>query len=152
MSEDLEATTAMCTHCCDVLTAHFSNTDVALIPKLDATDLVIVGGMFVTLNIVDSSRRKQLRGCIGHLSALPLNALSKYVLMSAFDDTRFSPLKETELANLEVAISLLVKYEPANNYLDWEVMSSLSFWFSSFSMSIVFCIYNVMCRSERMES
>ena len=36
-------------------------------------------------------------------------------------DSRFSPLTQTELNSLSICVSLLVTYEPATNYLDWDV-------------------------------
>jgi AMME syndrome candidate gene 1 protein len=132
---DIEATPAMCAYCFDTLTSHFQNVDVKQLPLctplFDITDSVRVGGMFVTLNIMNSSEQKQLRGCIGRLSELSLNEMANYVLLSAFKDSRFPPLTVQELPRLEVAISLLVKYEPADNCLDWEVISL--FWTLLFS-------------------
>jgi AMMECR1 domain-containing protein len=125
-SGDIESNEAMCRYCFDVLTAHFDGRDVNGVPKVDPSDSVSVGGMFVTLNIFNSSGHKQLRGCIGRLSELRLNEMSNYVLMSAFKDSRFDPLTADELPKLEVAISLLIKYEPADNYLDWEVTAMMS--------------------------
>ena len=121
--DDIEANKAMCSYCFDVLTAHFDNVNVNDLPKLDDSNSVSVGGMFVTLYKKDSNDEKQLRGCIGRLSELLLNEISNYVLMSAFKDSRFPPLSKEELPYLEVAVSLLIKYERANNYLDWEVFS-----------------------------
>ena len=121
MSGEVEANKAMCAFCFNVLTAYFENSDHTQVPSLDKSNSIQVGGMFVTLNIIDSTDQRQLRGCIGRLSELPLNEMSNYVLMSAFKDTRFPPLTREELPHLEVAISLLIKYEPASNYLDWEV-------------------------------
>lgn len=118
-SQEIMASTAMCAYCFDVLNAHFERGDASHL-LLDATRSLSVGGMFVTLNKLHG-RGKQLRGCIGRLSPLPLNDLSKYVLLSAFNDSRFPPLSREELPHIEIAISLLVNYESARNYLDWEV-------------------------------
>jgi AMMECR1 domain-containing protein len=139
---DIEANTAMCGYCFDILSAHFDNIDIRQLPLIDASNNVSVGGMFVTLNIIDSSsKEKQLRGCIGRLSELLLNDMSNYVLMSAFKDSRFPPLTIEELPHLEVAISLLIKYEPASNYLDWEVRPLLeSGWIGLLSSYHVPCL------------
>lgn len=61
-------------------------------------------GCFVTLH-----HRGELRGCIGtleHRTALG-DAVGRYAAAAAFDDRRFAPLTEAELAGLEMDISLL---------------------------------------------
>lgn len=40
---------------------------------------------------------------------------------SALNDQRFSPIEPGELHSLDVSVSLLVKYEPARHWEDWEV-------------------------------
>ena len=61
---------------------------------------------FVTLN---TGRERDLRGCIGHLQAI--QELYKDVLdnavSAAFEDHRFPPLSERELANLHIEVSIL---------------------------------------------
>ena len=61
-------------------------------------------GVFVTLN-----KGGELRGCIGHI--LPKEALWKAVIEntmnSAFGDMRFSPVREDEVDNIEIEISVL---------------------------------------------
>lgn len=42
-------------------------------------------------------------------------------LSSALNDRRFVPIERSELASLDVSVSLLVKYEPAQHWEDWEV-------------------------------
>lgn len=61
-------------------------------------------GVFVSLH-----RRGQLRGCIGYLEAVkPLGqAVVEMATAAAFHDPRFLPLRETELADLDVEISVL---------------------------------------------
>lgn len=64
----------------------------------------------------------ELRGCIGTLSPLPVaTALTKYAVLSALQDQRFSPIQPSELPLLRVAVSLLVKYEPCQHAYDWDV-------------------------------
>jgi AMMECR1 domain-containing protein len=55
------------------------------------------------------------------LSPKPLSDIREYVFSSAFRDRRFSPLEKHEIPALEVGISLLVNYEDAASYMDWEV-------------------------------
>lgn len=40
---------------------------------------------------------------------------------SALHDRRFSPIEASELRSLDVSVSLLVKYEQARHWEDWEV-------------------------------
>lgn len=61
-------------------------------------------GVFVTLN-----RQGRLRGCIGYLEAVKplIEAVREMALAAAFRDPRFPPLREEELADLEMEISIL---------------------------------------------
>ena len=65
-------------------------------------------GAFVTLH-----KKGKLRGCIGQITAS--QALWKTVrdvaLSSAFQDTRFAPLKEKELTACDIEISVLSPFE-----------------------------------------
>ena len=73
--------------------------------------------LFVTYHINGDT----LRGCIGNLSPISLpRAVPEYALISALNDTRFSPVTLSELPQLNVTVSLLVKYEECDA-LDWEV-------------------------------
>lgn len=67
------------------------------------------GASFVTLTI-----QRQLRGCIGMLSATrPLiKDVAENAYAAAFEDPRFPPLSEVEYAQLEYHISIL---NPAEN-------------------------------------
>ncbi|KAI8382446.1 AMMECR1 domain-containing protein [Blakeslea trispora] len=63
-----------------------------------------------------------LRGCIGNFKPLPLHeGLQDYALISALRDHRFSPVTLSELPLLTCAVSLLVEFEKAEDYLDWEI-------------------------------
>ena len=64
----------------------------------------------------------ELRGCIGTFSSSAIKKnLSKYAQISAFEDTRFSPIQLDELPNLNVAVSLLVNFEKDKKYDEWIV-------------------------------
>lgn len=67
-----------------------------------------LGATFVTLK-----RQGQLRGCIGELEArYPLIvSVAEMAFRSAFHDPRFQALKEEELADLEIEISVLSPLE-----------------------------------------
>jgi AmmeMemoRadiSam system protein A len=66
-------------------------------------------GIFVTLHV-----RGRLQGCIG--MAEPSESLGEAVVRcaasAALEDPRFAPLKETQLADLAVEVSLLSPLEP----------------------------------------
>lgn len=61
-------------------------------------------GVFVTLN-----KNGRLRGCIGHFGEdVPLGMLTdKMAHAAAFEDPRFTPLREDELNDIEIEISVL---------------------------------------------
>eukprot|EP00252_Welwitschia_mirabilis_P009169 TRINITY_DN2151_c0_g2_i1.p1 TRINITY_DN2151_c0_g2~~TRINITY_DN2151_c0_g2_i1.p1 ORF type:complete len:206 (-),score=26.87 TRINITY_DN2151_c0_g2_i1:430-1047(-) len=77
--------------------------------------------LFVTWKKVVGGEPR-LRGCIGTLEArCILNGFKDYALTSALRDKRFPPIQAREVPYLECTVSLLTDYEPANNYLDWEI-------------------------------
>ena len=71
---------------------------------------------------VDHDGESRLRGCIGNFSGLPLHqGLREYALISALHDRRFSPITTKELPRLSVSVSLLVDFEDASHWQDWEI-------------------------------
>jgi AMMECR1 domain-containing protein len=109
---------SLCAHCFNVLTCYFNGAETPPLPMHWSHGIECP--MFVTLHIISGSGMK-LRGCIGTLSPRPLEAISEYVMLSAFEDKRFSPLRHEELQHLDISFSALVNFEDAQNYLDWEV-------------------------------
>ncbi|KAI8905655.1 AMMECR1 domain-containing protein [Powellomyces hirtus] len=78
--------------------------------------------LFVTWNTVKSSGSRQLRGCIGNFEPLALHSgLHEYALTAALRDPRFPPITRTELGSLSCAVSLLIEFEDARDWEDWEV-------------------------------
>lgn len=77
--------------------------------------------LFVTIHTLRRDGSLALRGCIGTLSPTRITSLKDYTHSSAFRDRRFSPIELAELPSLQIGISLLVRYEKADNALDWEV-------------------------------
>eukprot|EP00298_Acanthocystis_sp_HF-20_P030106 c9160_g1_i1.p1 GENE.c9160_g1_i1~~c9160_g1_i1.p1 ORF type:complete len:195 (+),score=51.85 c9160_g1_i1:50-634(+) len=68
------------------------------------------------------TKQGDLRGCIGTFTALELKtALAQYAITSAFNDSRFSPLKQNEISLLTCAVSLLHSFEDAQHSHDWEI-------------------------------
>jgi AmmeMemoRadiSam system protein A len=82
-------------------------------PSLPRSDSESTGvttcGVFVTLH-----RRGQLRGCVGQIEGV--GALTEIVarcaVAAAREDPRFPPVDPTEIAELEIEISLLSPLEP----------------------------------------
>lgn len=73
--------------------------------------------LFVTWN-----KNGKLRGCIGTFSALPLEeGVSKYALISAFDDERFQPISVLEISQLSVGITILDNFVAINDPEDWTI-------------------------------
>lgn len=75
-------------------------------------------GVFVTLH-----RHGRLRGCIGYLEAAKplLAAVQEMAVAAAFGDPRFPPLKEEELADLDLEISILSPMRQIKNIEDIQV-------------------------------
>lgn len=76
------------------------------LPKFDITEprLLEPRGVFVTLH-----KKGMLRGCIGYIKAImPLyKATSDCAISAAVKDYRFSPLKDQELDEIDIEISVL---------------------------------------------
>lgn len=76
------------------------------------------GGAFVTL-----TEFEKLRGCVGYI--LSNKAIFKTVceaaVQAAKNDTRFIPVREGELENIEIEISILSEPFPMNNYDEIEI-------------------------------
>ncbi|KAK0124006.1 hypothetical protein ONS95_008995 [Cadophora gregata] len=78
--------------------------------------------LFVTWNTVSPTSLRSLRGCIGTFEPQNLSiGLEQYTLISALQDTRFSPITTSELPSLEVSVTLLTDFEKADDQLDWEL-------------------------------
>lgn len=76
-------------------------------PKINPVDypeLNINAGVFVTLH-----KKGELRGCIGNFdfSAKLIDQIERMAIAAAFQDPRFSPLKQTEFNEINIEISVL---------------------------------------------
>ena len=79
-------------------------------PPMDTPEkLKRKSGVFVTLNIIEKSGRKNLRGCIGYPEPiLPLvNATIDSAINAAVEDPRFPPLTIDELDKVVIEVSVL---------------------------------------------
>ncbi|XP_023340950.1 uncharacterized protein CG5902 [Eurytemora carolleeae] len=105
----------MCYFCFDVLHSHLNNLQ-APQAQFSCTDMY---PLFVTWKI---GKEKRLRGCIGTFSEMDLHTgLREYSITSAMKDSRFSPVSRDEFPHLQVSVSILCRFEPGQNYLDWEI-------------------------------
>lgn len=86
--------------------------------KIEEKKLTFPTGCFVTLK-----KNKNLRGCIGNMtSSQPLYKLvSDMVISSATLDSRFSPVKFSELKDIEIEISVLSPMEKIDDVNKIEV-------------------------------
>ncbi|KAF5677951.1 hypothetical protein FHETE_1471 [Fusarium heterosporum] len=93
-------------------------------PATSTSSLPIPPGsapLFVTWNTMDDGE-PSLRGCIGTFEALDLDqGVAEYALISALHDSRFSPIRKSELPTLQVAVTLLTDFEEVDDAFDWEI-------------------------------
>ncbi len=90
----------------DTIASHFDHSKVIL---PDAEDLQAKCGVFVSLH-----KDGDLRGCIGFLRGYK-SVVASVVEMAnsaAFQDTRFSPVRESELQSIKIEISILSEMLP----------------------------------------
>jgi len=97
--------------------AHLKGKE-AVLPKTNSPALLKPSGVFVTLH-----RHGRLRGCIGYLEACKplLAAVQDMAIAAAFRDPRFPPLREEELADLDLEISILSPMQEIRNVEEIEV-------------------------------
>ena len=80
-----------------------------------------VCGVFVTLNKIGAGGRS-LRGCIGYPFPVKrlIDALTESALSAAFEDSRFLPVKESEMDQIIVEVSVLTPAEIVKVESPWE--------------------------------
>nr|CCA16124.1 predicted protein putative [Albugo laibachii Nc14] len=112
------ASKEMVVFCFDTLHHHFFETEE---PKA-GFDTSTSFPLFVTWEIEsDTDSALELRGCIGTLVEIKLENLQAFALKSALKDQRFEPIQPKELSKLHCTVSLLINFEAAENYKDWQV-------------------------------
>ena len=105
-----------CKYCFDVITSHLNS----------------VHSIEWPLHLIDYScplfvswykgKAESLRGCIGTLSPTSIKKnLSYYAKVSAFQDSRFSPIRKEELSQLTCEVNFLTMFEKVDDVLDWEL-------------------------------
>uniref|UniRef100_A0A5S6R397 AMMECR1 domain-containing protein n=1 Tax=Trichuris muris TaxID=70415 RepID=A0A5S6R397_TRIMR len=101
--------------CFDVLYHHLKGFD----PPKQPLFLNKEFPLFVTWEV---GKDKKLRGCIGTFTSTSLHqGLREYALASAFKDSRFDPIGWDEFNRLHCSVSLLMNFEVADDYMDWEI-------------------------------
>jgi AmmeMemoRadiSam system protein A len=81
-------------------------------------DLSVKRGVFVSLH-----KHGELRGCIGYITGYK-DLISSIIEMScsaAFRDPRFNPVKQNELADIDIEISILSEMVLVNNIKEIEI-------------------------------
>lgn len=88
------------------------------LPHSDVAAAQRPGGAFVSLH-----NHGELRGCIGHIEPTqPLGAVvSRCAIAAATEDPRFPTVTTTELADLDIELSLLGELEPVSSIEEIEV-------------------------------
>ena len=119
----VSATSAMCSVCFEVLIAKLKNENIeSAISRFYSTEPQADKAcpLFVTWKIGED---KDLRGCIGTFDQTGKlgKTLPKYSLISALNDSRFSPITLREVQHLHVAVSLLTNFTPIQDPLGWAV-------------------------------
>jgi AmmeMemoRadiSam system protein A len=92
--------------------------ETAVLPPATSPILSQPRGVFVTL-----TRQGRLRGCIGYLEAAKplLAAVQEMAAAAAFNDPRFPALRQEELADLELEISILTPMQRIKNIEEIQV-------------------------------
>ncbi len=103
-------------HCFDTLIAHLNNQS---LPNYPESLPDFSAPLFVTWT---TNPDHELRGCIGTFESQNLSKnLSKYALISAVQDTRFSPISKAELPGLNCSVSILLNFTEREAWDQWDV-------------------------------
>jgi len=96
----------------------YVNGGVAALDRSPSESLARAGGAFVSIH-----HRGELRGCIGHIEAdrSVVGVVLECAVAACSADPRFPPVTATELAGLEIEVSLLGPLEPIASPDDIEV-------------------------------
>ncbi len=76
-----------------------------------------VEGLFITWETLTGD----LRGCIGSLREMPLSNMQEYAITSSQHDTRFSPIRISEMRRLQCKVSILHTMERCCHSKDWTI-------------------------------
>lgn len=107
--------------CFDHLITHFDK-DAQLQLLTQDTQSVPHADKQFPLFVTWTRRDTGLRGCIGTFRPHQLSkGLASFALNSALRDSRFDPVRLSELPMLECAVSILTDFEQADHLFDWQV-------------------------------
>lgn len=112
-----QATPAMAALCFQHLKRYLDGQPDDLAGARGPDDMHVVDGMFITWETVSG----ELRGCIGSLREMPVSGLQQYAITSSQHDTRFSPIRLTDIHLLQCKVSILHTMEPCLDSLDWTI-------------------------------
>lgn len=89
-------------------------------PPVPTQKLAEKCGAFVTYQ---KGKNKELRGCIGYMEGIfPLwETVARMAYAAAFQDTRFFPVKKSELPDINYEITVLTPFEPCAGIDDIEI-------------------------------
>lgn len=109
------ASVDMVVYCFDVLHSYLHKYDAPQPPTFPNDQFPL----FVTWKM---GKEKKLRGCIGTFTSTSLHhGLREYAITSACKDSRFDPVTADDFSRLHCSISLLLDFEVADHYLDWQI-------------------------------
>jgi len=115
----------MCVYCFDVLVHRLSPNDMpSRLPTPTFPHANESFPLFVTWKSQEGGPESKavLRGCIGTFTDTKLHkGLHDYALSSALKDSRFAPICAEEIPKLVVSVSVLLHFEGANAWDDWEI-------------------------------
>jgi len=79
----------------------------------EQAELQQIACAFVTLKKIANDKSTSLRGCVGAISATEplIDDVVEHAYAAAFNDTRFPPVQESEVPNLQIAISVISPHE-----------------------------------------
>ena len=117
------ASPKMCSVCFEILIANLKRLETdPIIRRFQSEEPLSseCSPLFVTWNIGED---KDLRGCIGTFDrSNPIGStIPRYALISALNDSRFSPITLPEIKHLTVSVSLLRNFVEINDPLSWTV-------------------------------
>lgn len=120
MAETLSATDEMCAVCFDMIIAALKKEPTEPIVERFyglESQASVPCPVFVTWKI---GQDEDLRGCIGTFDRNGRigEVVPQYALVSAFQDTRFSPISIRIIPHLHVSVSLLTNFTPIEQPLD----------------------------------
>ena len=111
----LSATPEMPAYCFAVLEAHLEKRKPPAVPAC-------VPGVECPIFVCYKTLDGNLRGCIGNFAPQNLHQqLQDYSIQSSQHDTRFNPVKASEVSGLKCTVSLLHSFEDAADWKDWHV-------------------------------